>query len=497
MEKKRKTLTNLFVGVFSQVIVLLLGFVVPRIVLVNYGSDTNGLTNTISQIFTYMALLEAGISVSARNAFYKSVKMQDKEGISFVASLAKKYYKRLSRYYFGAVIIISAIMPLLLKTSVPYTTVCFYIFFEGLTAVVSFYFVNTWTTFLRSNGEAYIINIFTLISKVLSYGVKIVLSLFSINIAFIQIGYFLVSLIRLALYYAYMKRKYNWIKYNVETGTAKLPDKNANLISEIASVVFSSTDMIVLSIFVSTSLSSVYSIYNMAFLALHHLLMSVYTSVNYHLGLEYNSGNINDYIKVHDFYMSAFVGSMTAMMSVCYCLIIPFVRLYTKGVNDIHYIYNNLPILFCLVYVLSWSRYVTGNLIGISFRQKPAVKVNVAEALINLSLSILLVNLMGIEGVLLATVIALPLKVIYCTYISDIVILKRSPIKTISILGVNYLLFFGCVFIKYFYELSIPNYYTFAGYGILITLIVGVIFLFVNMIVNKDIYRGIKKFMRI
>ena len=66
MNEKKKTLTNLTVGVVTQLIVIALGLIVPRIVLVNYGSDTNGLINTIGQIFTYMALLEAGISVSAR-----------------------------------------------------------------------------------------------------------------------------------------------------------------------------------------------------------------------------------------------------------------------------------------------------------------------------------------------------------------------------------------------------------------------------------------------
>ena len=50
MNEKKKTLTNLTVGVVTQLIVIALGLIVPRIVLVNYGSDTNGLINTIGQI---------------------------------------------------------------------------------------------------------------------------------------------------------------------------------------------------------------------------------------------------------------------------------------------------------------------------------------------------------------------------------------------------------------------------------------------------------------
>lgn len=43
----------------------------------NYGSDTNGLTNTLAQIFRYVALLEAGIGQSTRNALYKPLAGND------------------------------------------------------------------------------------------------------------------------------------------------------------------------------------------------------------------------------------------------------------------------------------------------------------------------------------------------------------------------------------------------------------------------------------
>lgn len=492
MNTKKKTAINLLVGVGSQIIILSLGIIIPRIIIMNYGSDTNGLTNTISQIFTYMALLEAGISVSARNAFYKPIKSNDREQISFVASLAKKYYRKVSIVYFGVIVAASVILPLIIKTSVPYLTICIYIFFEGLTSVVTFYYINTWITFLRANGDSYIINIFMLISRVLCYGVKIVLSLYSFNIAFIQVGFFGVSIIQLFIYYFYMTKKYNWIRYNIDTGDARLPEKNSNLISEIAWVVFSSTDMIVLSIFVSTKSSSVYSVYNMVFIALHGLLNSVYSSINYHLGLEFNSGNIERYIKIHDAFMSFFVGSISLLMSICYFLIIPFVKLYTRGVTDANYIYNILPLLFCLVQMLSWSRYVTGNLIGISFRQKKAIKINIAEALINLILSLILVWYLGIVGVVLATVIALPLKVVYCTYVSDVKILKRKPLKTISILGINYALFFICVFIQPFVQLKISGYLNLVIYGILFTILLGLIFAFCNIMMNKDAFKIVK-----
>ena len=101
MRQKKKTIVNLVVSIFTQALTVILGLVVPRIVLTHYGSDTNGLTNTISQIFVYVSLLEAGISVSARNAFYKPIKDNNRDEISFVASLKLlRYFSKLSPMIF-------------------------------------------------------------------------------------------------------------------------------------------------------------------------------------------------------------------------------------------------------------------------------------------------------------------------------------------------------------------------------------------------------------
>ena len=64
---------NAVTGLITQLIIIALGLIVPRIMITNYGSDTNGLTNTLTQIFSYIALLESGIGQSTRNALYKPI----------------------------------------------------------------------------------------------------------------------------------------------------------------------------------------------------------------------------------------------------------------------------------------------------------------------------------------------------------------------------------------------------------------------------------------
>lgn len=493
---KHRNIKNFIVGLLSQVIILIFGFVVPRIILTHYGSDTNGLMNTITQIFTYMALLEAGISNASRNALYKHIINDDKQEISVIMSASRRYYRKISYIYLAAVIILAVVVPFILRTEIDYWTIFFFVLFEGLTSVVAFYFINTWTCLLTASGKSYITNALTLLNKVLCYGVRIVLALYTINIAFIQVGYFAVSLIQLGIYYVYMHKKYSWIDYNAAPKEYKLADRNSYILSEIAWTVFSSTDLIILSIFVSTSLSSVYSTYNMIFVALNGLLNSVYSALYYNLGQTYHT-DINRYKRLHDQFNSIFVGGMTAMLCVAYWLTLPFVSLYTEGVTDINYMYHWLPLMFCLTQLLAWSRYISGNLANVAGYAKPVSRYSIVEAAINLIGSIILVQFFDIMGVLIATVVALPARLIYTNYIADIKVMKRKPWKTISILGVNYAIFAATVLIKELVaDIVVENYWQFIVAGLVLAVGYSIVVIVLNVLVNRDLLSLFKKVLR-
>ena len=285
-----------------------------------------------------------------------------------------------------------------------------------------------------------------------------------------------------------MKKKYNWIDYSVPVKDAALSDRNSYIIIEIAWTIFSSTDMILLSVFVSTQMSSVYSVYNLPFVALNSLLNAVYCALNYNLGITYHE-NLQKYMKVHDMFNSLFVGGMTILMSVTYVLLIPFIKLYTQGVTDMNYIYPILPLLFCLVQMLSWSRMVSGNLFGVAGKIRSVVTISVVEAVTNLTLSVILVQICGIVGVLIATVAALPLKLIYCNYMADKVILKRSLFKTLTILGINWGIFSVVVLINPLLNLHITSYFSFALCGCVVFAVISIVSVVLNVIVNRDLLR--------
>ena len=470
-----KIFKNIITGFGGQIIAIILGLIVPRLFITSYGSDVNGLLSTITQIFTYMALLEAGIGQAARNLLFKPFQEKDKDRISEIASIAKSYFRRFTFIYGIGVIFIALILPAVLKTNVDAVTIALIVLFEGMSSVISFYFIETPSIIIGVDGKSYVNNCINLINKIAGYVVKIVMAAFGLNIVLLQLVFFLVTIVKVFFYQIYFGKHYSWVKFSKTGKNVKLQDRNSYIITEICWTIFSSTDMIVLSTFVSTQISSVYGVYNLIFSNISLLLNSVYNSVTYILGQTYHE-NQEKYIKIHDTFNSIFFGLMTAIMMVRYFLTLPFVSLYTSGVTDTDYIYTSLPLMFCLVQLLSWSRYVAGNLVGVAGRIRKAVWVNVLEAGINLTCSIILVQKFGIVGVLFATVIALPIKLIYCNYVGDRIILNRSCGNTVKILGTNFLLFFGAVFVQPYVHIKIDSYLSFVVCG------TGLSFLFIGTV---------------
>lgn len=483
--KSEKTMYNVIFGLGSQIIIILLGLIVPRVILTHYGSDTNGLTSTVTQIFTYMALLEAGIGQATRNALYFPVKEKSKDGISYIMSVSRRYYRKITVFYALGILVLATLLPMIIKSNINYFTIFFVVFFEGLSGVISFWYIQNWTQLLIAEGKNYVKANLDMLDRVLCYCVKIVMAYMGVNIAVIQIAYFFVSLGKLAFYKYYFHKHYSWINYDAAPKEAILQDRNAYIITEVAWTLFSSTDMIVLSIFCSTEIASVYAIYNMIFANINTLLNSVYQGTQFILGQAYYEGK-EKYMKVHDAFNSLFVGAMTILMSVTYIMILPFIRMYTAGVTDIEYIQPILPLFFCLVQILSWSRFVGGNLTGIAGYAKNVCKISMIEAITNIVGSIVLVNFFGIVGVIAATAIALPLKVIYVTWLTETKILRRSCFKTISILGINYFAFFIVYFVEKVIDLNIHNVLEFIKYGIAITIISTVIIGMMNILVNRQ-----------
>ena len=282
----QKSAYNILTSVLGQVITIVLGVVIPRLVLVNLGSENNGLLSSITQVLGYASLLEAGVGLASLQALYKPVAEHDEASVNAIMSATNLYYKRTGIAYLLTVIILSAIYPVIIKSSLPYGTITIVVLISGLPGVVNYYFQGKYKILLQAEGRTYIItNLATVIGILTSIG-KILLLLLGFGVIAVQSLYLALSLVQMIYIDYYIRKNYAWIDLTAAPAYDKLSQRNSVLAHQLSGTIFSSTDAVTLSIFCGLSVVSVYSMYALLFGMVGTLLSNLAGSITFVLGQE-------------------------------------------------------------------------------------------------------------------------------------------------------------------------------------------------------------------
>ena len=70
--QSKKLIKNTYTAIIYQVATLICGFILPRLILGNFGSEVNGLVNSITQFLQVIQFLELGVGAVVRTSLYLS-----------------------------------------------------------------------------------------------------------------------------------------------------------------------------------------------------------------------------------------------------------------------------------------------------------------------------------------------------------------------------------------------------------------------------------------
>ena len=87
----RKSIYNILSGLLGQGIAILLGIMIPRLVIVNLGSESNGLLSSVNQILIYLNLLESGVGTAALQSLYRPVAEKNISKINSILSAVNRF----------------------------------------------------------------------------------------------------------------------------------------------------------------------------------------------------------------------------------------------------------------------------------------------------------------------------------------------------------------------------------------------------------------------
>ncbi len=441
----KRGFNNILYGILSQVITMGISIIVPRLVLINLGSETNGLLHSISTVFTYLSLLEAGVGKATNQALYKPLASDDKNEINRIMAATNKFYRRTGYIYAAAVLVFAAVYCLFVKTSLPATLVFSVIVLSGAPSVLSYFVQGKYRVLMGAEGKGYILTNISTAATILTSVCKILLLVWGFGVVPIQGMYLFFSFLQMLLVVRYIRRDYKWLDLKVEPDYDAISQRNYVLLHQITGMIFDNTDILLLTVMADLKVVSVYSMYTTFYTIIKSILNIISYSYSYALGQIFHADK-EKFKRLHDVYEVYNMSLTFSFICILNLFILPFIRIYTSGVTDISYVDPYLPVLFTTVYLLSNGRASSGLIIDFAEHFQQTKGRAILESAMNIIVSIVAIHYIGIYGALLGTIAALLYRandmIIYANRL-----LRRSPWITYKRWLINLGLFFAVTFL--------------------------------------------------
>lgn len=482
--RKKDSLKNLYFGLFSFVITTLMGVAIPRLFILSYGSEVNGLINSVKQIFAYFTLLEAGVGGATLQALYGPIARNDKKELSAILSATNHFYVKTGIIYAIAVALLALIYPFIINSELPKYIILGVILLQGESGVIKYFVTAKLQLLLKVDGKNYILINLGTIFEILSNFTRIVLIYVSANILLVQAVFCLVDILQVIIIVFYTRKHYGWLNLKEKPNFKAISQKNSVLVHQISGLVFNNTDTIVLTFFCGLKTVSVYAMYAMLYGMTANVIGYISSSVNFAMGQVFNSDK-KKYELIQETYETYYLSISFALFTITYIFILPFLRLYTSGVTDINYIDKWIPVFFLIIQILNYGRSTSNNIIDFAGYFKQTRLRSIIETVINLSVSLLCIHDWGIYGVLIGTIVALLYRTNDMILYANHIIMNRSAWPTYRRWLVNIGLVIICSVLGRNLPQKYSGYISLIGVASVVSILVLVIFILLNSIIEK------------
>lgn len=412
--RKQKQLYNSMSGLLLQLVSIVCGFILPRFFLQYFGSEINGLVASITQFLGFIALMELGIGAVVQTAFYKPLAKKNKNKISEIYVSASSFFKKILVLFAVYLVVLCIAFPLLKSDfEIIFTDSLLLIIAISLIAQYFFGMVNQ--LLLNADQKSYIYQLITVFSIILNTIICVLLMKSGLSIQIVKLGSSLALLIRPLALYLYVRKNYD-IDRNIIIKEEPIKQKWNGIAQHIAFFVLVNTDIIILTLLGNFKLVSIYSIYYLVVSGVQKLLLAATNGIRALFGNMLANGENKKIIQRFYQYEWLMHNLVTLLFTCTAILITPFIITYTSGINDANYNQPLFGVLLTLAYALYCLRLPYNTIVLAAGHYKQTQTSSWIEMIINILISVVLVENYGIIGVACGTIAAMLYRTIYLVY---------------------------------------------------------------------------------
>ncbi|MBE5905185.1 MAG: polysaccharide biosynthesis protein [Lachnospiraceae bacterium] len=399
---------NMVAGFAMKITQILLPFLTRTVMIHVLGMEYLGLSGLFASILDMLNMVELGVGRAMVFSMYKPIAENREDTLCALMRLYKVYYRIIGLVVAIGGMLILPFIPRLIKGDVPADVSVYALYLLNLAATVLSYWLFAYkNSILSAHQREDIVSRVKLIIVVVQNGVQMLLLFLTHNYYTFVITVLVMQVITNITTAVIANRMYPQYVAKGKLPKAEVQKINAQIkdlfTSKIGGVVFSAADSVVISAFLGLQILGIYQNYYYIVNAIIGFVQIIYSATTAGIGnsiiTETKEKNYRDFSK-----LTFFIAWIAGFCSCCFiCLFQPFMELWVgkKGL---------LPmgmVLLLGVFFWIWELYrlinVYKDAAGIwhEDRFRPLIAAGV-----NLGLNITLVNICGLYGVILSTVLS-------------------------------------------------------------------------------------------
>lgn len=492
MSRRYKLILNSGTGLLKQVVTVVCGFIVPRYMLLAYGSEVNGLISSITYFLGMITLLEMGIGPVIQSNLYKPLAEKDSESISKIVKSSNKFFRTISVIFLIYLMALCFFYPIIINSSFGKLYTVSLLLIISVSTIAQYFFGITYQLLLNADQKAYVQQILNIITIVLNTILSIVIIKCGGSVHLVKLVSSVVFLIRPWVQYIYVQKKYTIIK-SIEYDEEPIKQKWNGFSQHLASVVTNNIDVVLLTMLSTLQNVSIYYVYNMIATGVSQIVMTAATGLEATFGNmiakgEYDSLN-RAFLKVE--WLTHFL--VAVIFTIAAITICPFILVYTRGINDANYKAPLFGMLLVFAYGAQCLRIPYFRVIKAAGAFRETQNGAFISMMINVVVSLVLIKKYGLTGVAIGTFIAMMYHTMYFAFFLKDNIIFRKIGYFIKYLLIDAIIITVSFLLKDYIECSCGSYLSWILYAIKISMLTGVVAIITNIVFFCPALRRIKQ----
>lgn len=397
---------NTISSLVFQVTTIVCGFILPRLILNAFGSEVNGLVNSIAQFLGVISFLELGVGAVVQSALYKPLAEKNQEDVSKIIASANKFFTRLCQILLIYVIVLVIVYPQFAGKNFGFAYTATLIVAISISSFAQYFFGIVNRLLLTADQRGYIQYNAQTLAVVCNTAACFVLIRVGCSIQIVKLTTSLIYLLQPFLIYLYVRHHYS-IDRKIKYIKEPIPQKWNGIAQHVAAVILDGTDTIVLTLFATLSDVSIYSVYFLVVKGVKQLFMSMTNGITSLIGELWAKQELKELNKTFSWTEWVIHTGTTFVFGLTAILIVPFVKVYTLGIHDANYIQPLFAALIVAANAGHCLRLPYNIIILAAGHYKQTQNNYIIAAILNIVVSVVTVKAWGLIGVAIGTLVAM------------------------------------------------------------------------------------------